>query len=983
MLKLLEKLFGENNEAKIKAIQPLVEVINNLEDEFTKLSDNELQAKTSYFKTMIDNKLKDIISTPLVTDDRPKIPGVIRNSKDKATFDILSQILPEAFATVREVSKRTLNMRHFDVQLLGGIVLHQGKIAEMKTGEGKTLVATLPVYLNALAGRGVHVVTVNDYLAKRDAEWMGKIYNFLGMDVGVVVPHQKRTQKINAYKADITYGTNNEYGFDYLRDNMESSIKNCVQRDYFFGIVDEVDSILIDEARTPLIISGMPAKGQREIYITMAKVASRLKKGKDKEDNNCDYWVDEKARNVILTDKGIKNAEEILNVDDLWDLKWNLAHHLLQALKAKELFKRDTDYVIKPNPEANNKPEAVIVDEFTGRLMVGRRWSDGLHQAIEAKESVPIQEETLTLASITFQNLFRLYPKLGGMTGTALTEKDEFRKIYNLDVACIPTNKINIRTDFDDQVYRTEKYKFFAVVEEIVKTHLIGRPVLVGTTSIEKSELVSEFLSKPQAMTKVMQEKAERVIKYLRERKLETSLIEKLLKLLDRPGNLKTIDIKPILEEIKNSQKDSELEFSLNSLESAVTVVEAIRNKVPHHVLNAKNHEKEAMIVAQAGRLNSITIATNMAGRGTDILLGGNPDFLAKEAVIKLKLDESTQEYKNAYADFNSKFKKACNEEHDKVIELGGLHIVGTERHEARRIDNQLRGRAARQGDPGSTKFFLSLEDNLMRIFGGEKISNIMTFLKAEEDLPIEAKMVTHAVENAQKRVEAHNFDIRKHVLQYDDVMNTQREVIYRERRKILEGNDISDSVLEILREHIENKLYSHINPEQPQESWSEESIPNLYKSLESEIIPIKEIITLQDLQGKSFTELQEFLKGKADEVYIKKASDLGEENIKEIERQIMLHVIDNLWFEHLHNMDALREGIHLRGYGQKDPLMEYKNEAYDMFEQLLINVKKEAIILLMHSQVESVENDFSSNSNDEEDEKDEMDKEESKELEV
>lgn len=951
MLKFLEKLFGENSESKTKEIQPLVDKINALEEEFIKLSDEELKAKTIYFKDRIQEKLKDVEFKYLVSEDVPKIPGIVRNSIDKATHEILHEILPEAFATVREASKRVLNMRHFDVQLIGGIALHNGKISEMRTGEGKTLVATLPVYLNALAGRGVHVVTVNDYLARRDSEWMGRIYRFLGLEVGLVVPNQKKQEKFKAYRADITYCTNNELGFDYLRDNMENELQRCVQRDFFFAIVDEVDSILIDEARTPLIISGMPSEGQREVYVVMSKLSTRLKKGKDKDDMNCDYWVDEKARNVILTDEGIKRSEELLNVDDLWDMKGNLAHHLLQALKAKELFKRDIDYVVKPNPENNNKPEVVIVDEFTGRLMTGRRWSDGLHQAVEAKENVPIQEETLTLATITFQNLFRLYPKLAGMTGTAMTEKDEFKKIYNLDVLPIPTNKNNIREDQNDQVYRTEKYKFYAVIEDIIETYLKGRPVLVGTISIEKSELISELLSKPQVMSKVMQEKAQRFLNMIKERKVDQSLIDKLIKLLDRPGNLKTEDLKPIFNEIKPI--DSELQFALERFHAAVLVVETIRNKIPHNVLNAKNHEREAFIVAQAGRLGAITIATNMAGRGTDIVLGGNAEYLAKEEMLKFKLEEGTAEYKEKWETIHSSFKNICDEEHDKVVEIGGLHIVGTERHESRRIDNQLRGRAARQGDPGSTKFFLSLEDNLMRIFGGEKISNLMSFLKAEEDLPIEAKMVTGSVENAQKKVESHNFDLRKHVLQYDDVMNTQREVIYRERRKILEGKDISDSVVEMFKIHVENVLYAHINPETPQETWMEESIPNLYKALVVDAPQMSALFKDVDLDDKSFEEIKGFLEQSCDEAYKLKSNEIGAENIKDIERQIMLHVIDSKWVEHLHNMDALRDGIHLRGYGQKDPLMEYKKEAFDMFEQLLLDIKKDSIILLLHAQVE------------------------------
>ncbi|MBI3309536.1 MAG: preprotein translocase subunit SecA [Candidatus Melainabacteria bacterium] len=954
MLKIFENLFGESNEAKIKAYEHILQNVNSLEDEISKLSDEDLKAKTSYFKNVLDNKLKGIEYKLLIPEDAPKIPGRIRTTRDKATFEILNELLPEAFAVVREAGKRTLGMRHFDVQIIGGTVLHEGKIAEMKTGEGKTLVATLPVYLNALAGRGVHVVTVNDYLARRDAEWMGKIYNYLGLSVGTVLPHQKRADKFQAYKADITYGTNNEFGFDYLRDNMETNIKRCVQRNYFFAIVDEVDSILIDEARTPLIISGIPSEGKKEIYIVMAKLSTKLKKGKGKDDQNCDYWVDEKARNVILTDRGIQNSEDALGIDDLWDIKGgNLAHHLLQALKAKELFKIDTDYVIKPNPENKNKPEIVIVDEFTGRLMMGRRWSDGLHQAIEAKEGVTIQEETLTLASITFQNLFRLYPKLAGMTGTALTEKEEFRKIYNLDVISIPTNKSNIRKDINDQVYRTEKYKFYALIEELVQTHLTGRPILVGTISIEKSELISELLSKPQIMTKIMQEKANRVLKILNERKFEDETIVKLKKLLDRPGNLKASDMKPILESLTEKYQDADLEFACERLESIITVVEAIRNRIPHNVLNAKHHEQEAFIVAQAGRLQAITIATNMAGRGTDIILGGNPEFLAKQELAKLQLEEGTPEYESKWNDICGHFKTVCNEEHNKVVELGGLHIIGSERHEARRIDNQLRGRCARQGDPGSTKFFLSLEDNLMRIFGGEKISGIMTMLKAEEDLPIEAKMVTSAVENSQKRVEAHNFDIRKHVLQFDDVMNTQREVIYRERRKILEGEDLSTSIANMIKEHILNALYAHINPETPEETWVEEAIPNLYKTLISEIPPIENEIKQDDLPYKSFEGLVELLTTVSENAYKKKVSELGEGNIKDIERQIMLHVIDTKWVEHLHNMDALREGIHLRGYGQKDPLMEYKKESFDMFEQLLVDIQRETVLLLMHAHID------------------------------
>ena len=687
MLSFLLKMLGDPNEKKVKSIMGIIDHINALEPQFEQLTDEELRAKTDEFK--------EILAKRPASDDF--------KTDRKLEKEALDKILPEAFATVREAGKRVLNMRHFDVQLIGGYFLHNGHIAEMRTGEGKTLVATLPAYLNALTGKGVHVITVNDYLAKRDSEWMGKIYKFLGLSVGVILSGGRTADdfaaKKAAYDCDITYGTNNEFGFDYLRDNMAASLDMLVQRPYNYAIIDEVDSILIDEARTPLIISGRLEKSA-ETYQLMAKVAPQLEKIKD-------YEVDEKNKNIILTEDGIDRAQEIIGVQDLFDINTQYAHHLLQALKAKELFVRDTDYVVKND-------EVVIVDEFTGRLMEGRRWSDGLHQAIEAKEGVKIQDETQTLASITFQNLFRLYPKLSGMTGTAMTEEAEFGKIYNLEVTTIPTNKPDIRVNYPDVIYKTERAKFNAVVEDIIRMHKIGRPVLVGTISIEKSEYVSYLLK---------------------------------------------------------------------------------QKGIPHHVLNAKHHEKEAYIIAQAGRVGAVTIATNMAGRGTDILLGGNAEFLAKEMLDNKGITSESPNYEEEKEKALKEARAITEAEHAKVVEAGGLHVIGTERHESRRIDNQLRGRAARQGDPGSTRFFLSLEDNLMRIFGGDKITALMNMLNVEEDLAIENTLITKQIQSAQKKVETYHFDIRKSVLEYDDVMNIQREKFYAQRRKVLAGKNLSEDI--------------------------------------------------------------------------------------------------------------------------------------------------------------------------------------------
>ena len=706
MISFLLKLLGDPNEKKVKSIMGIIDHINALEPQFEKLTDDELRAKTNEFKAIL---AKRPTSNDFKTDR-------------KLEKEALDKILPEAFATVREAGKRVLNMRHFDVQLIGGYFLHNGHIAEMRTGEGKTLVATLPAYLNALTGKGVHVITVNDYLAKRDSDWMGKIYKFLGLSVGVILSGGRSAEdfeaKKRAYACDITYGTNNEFGFDYLRDNMASNLEMLVQRPYNYAIIDEVDSILIDEARTPLIISGRLEKSA-ETYQLMAKIAPQLEKIKD-------YEVDEKNKNIILTEDGIDHAQELIGVSDLFDINTQYAHHLLQALKAKELFVKDTDYVIKNG-------EIMIVDEFTGRLMEGRRWSDGLHQAIEAKEGVQIQDETQTLASITFQNLFRLYPKLSGMTGTAMTEEAEFGKIYNLEVTTIPTNKPDIRINYPDVIYKTERAKFDAVVQDIIKMHKIGRPVLVGTISIEKSEYVSYLLK---------------------------------------------------------------------------------QKGIPHHVLNAKHHEKEAYIIAQAGRVGAVTIATNMAGRGTDILLGGNAEFLAKEMLDNKGITPESDNYEEEKEKALAEARAITEQEHAKVVEVGGLHVIGTERHESRRIDNQLRGRAARQGDPGSTRFFLSLEDNLMRIFGGDKITALMNALNVEDDIAIENVLITRQIQSAQKKVETYHFDIRKSVLDYDDVMNIQREKFYAQRRKVLAGKNLSEDIYYMIEQEIDRLLRSYIAPE-------------------------------------------------------------------------------------------------------------------------------------------------------------------------
>jgi len=812
---IITKVFGSKNERDIKKLGPVIQRINELESETAHLTDVQLAELTPKFRQRL------------------------------ADGESLDDLLPESFAAVREAAKRTLYMRHYDVQLIGGMMLHQGKIAEMKTGEGKTLVATLPAYLNALEGKGVHIVTVNDYLAGRDSEWMGKAYRFLGLTVDCIQHPLTDEQRKTAYGADITYGTNNEFGFDYLRDNMKYELADCVQRGYHFGIVDEVDSILIDEARTPLIISG-PADESTDKYYKIDRIVPRLRR-------DVDYQVDEKARTVNLTEEGVEKAEKLLGVGNLFEpqnMDW--VHHIYQALKAHLLFKRDVDYMVKDG-------EVVIVDEFTGRLMPGRRWSDGLHQAVEAKENVKIERENQTLATITFQNYFRMYKKLSGMTGTAETEAEEFYKIYKLEVAVIPTNKALIRTEYPDIIYRTEREKYNAVVNEIKEHYGEGRPVLVGTISIEKSE--------------------------------------KLSTLLKRQG-------------------------------------------IPHVVLNAKYHAKEAEIVAQAGRKKAVTIATNMAGRGTDILLGGNPDFLTLQTLREKGIDTSTVS-KHDYDKIREHWVSVCQKEHDEVVGLGGLHILGTERHEARRIDNQLRGRAGRQGDPGSSRFYLSLEDDLMRIFASDRISGIMQSLGMDEGVPIESKLITRQIERAQKQVEARNFEIRKHLLEYDDVMNKQREAIYSMRRGLLEGNDQKDYIVELANDILLDLMDKHAPREKHQDEWDLDSLRIAVGNQFGLDLP-----TL-GIDGKNpppYEELAEKLTGTIHTMYAGKENRVGPDFMRYMERISMLQILDIQWKDHLLALDHLKEGIGLRGYGQRDPLIEYKKESFDMFEELNARIEEETI---------------------------------------
>jgi preprotein translocase subunit SecA len=928
---MFKKLFGDPNTRKLKKLQPLVTEIDILEEDMKKLSDEEMRSKTAEFRQMLAKT----------------------RTKDQEN-ELLDEILVEAFALVREASVRVLGMRHFDVQLLGGIVLHVGQIAEMKTGEGKTLVATLPAYLNGLTGKGVHIVTVNDYLARRDAEWMGQIHRFLGLNVGLIQGGMYADERKKNYDCDITYATNSELGFDYLRDNMATSIEEVVQRPFNYGIVDEVDSILIDEARTPLIISGQVERPM-EKYTTAAEIAQMLTKQTDEQEG--DYEVDEKARNVLMTDEGFAKAEELLGVSDLYDQENPWAHYVFNAIKAKELFTKDVNYIVRND-------EVVIVDEFTGRVLPGRRWSDGLHQAIEAKERVKIEKETQTLASITYQNFFLLYPKLSGMTGTAKTEETEFEKVYNLQVTVIPTNRPSGRVDLPDAVYKNEIAKWKAVTDECQEMHEKGRPVLVGTTSVEKSELLSRQLA-------------------------------------DR--------------------------------------------KIPYNLLNARpeNVERESEIVAQAGRKGAITIATNMAGRGTDIILGGNADYMArlkireyfmpkivrpeedefvadvpgmpkqrqksqgfsddngkkkktwkatsdlfptelspateeklKEAVKfaveqygpqslpelaaeeKIAIaaekapteDPVIQRLRQVYQSIRQEYEAVTGKEHEEVVDLGGLHVIGTERHESRRIDNQLRGRCGRQGDPGSTRFFLSLEDNLLRIFGGDRVAGLMSAFRVDEDMPIESGMLTRSLEGAQKKVETFYYDARKQVFEYDEVMNNQRRAIYAERRRVLEGRELKQQVIQYAEKTMDEIVDAYVNPDLPPEEWDLESLVAKSK----EFIYLLQDVTSQDLEDMTVTEMKTFLHEEA-----RKAYDLKEHQIEQIqpglmrqaERFFILQQIDMLWREHLQAMDALRESIGLRGYGQKDPLIEYKQEGYEMFLEMMIDIRRNVVYSLFQFQ--------------------------------
>ena len=870
-------LFKSYSEKEVKRIMPLVQKINGLEESIQKLSDAELRAKTDEFKERLQKG------------------------------ETLDDLLPEAFAVVREASKRVLGMRHFDVQLIGGIILHQGRIAEMKTGEGKTLVATLPVYLNALTGKGVHVITVNDYLAKRDSEWMGKLYKFLGLTVGLVIAGMSPKDKQKAYSADVTYGTNNEFGFDYLRDNMVIYKEQLVQRKLNYAIVDEIDSILIDEARTPLIISGRGAQSS-DLYKKADNFVRKLtpkviveEDAKDiaqAEDNEkYDYIVDLKAKSASLTQKGIKKAEQEFGLENFNDIENSeLVHNVNQALRAHGIMKKDIDYIVKDG-------EVLIVDEFTGRIMYGRRYNNGLHQAIEAKEHVKIADESKTLATITFQNYFRMYDKLSGMTGTAMTEEDEFEEIYKLDVIEIPTNKPVQRKDHPDTIYKNENAKFRAVIEDIKESHKKGQPVLVGTVSIEKSEKLSKLLSK---------------------------------------------------EGIK------------------------------HEVLNAKFHEKEAQIVAQAGKFGAVTIATNMAGRGTDIMLGGNSEFLAKQEMAKLKYspelieqstafnetdDQEILEARKKYKELEEKFDKEIKDEKQKVIEAGGLKIIGTERHESRRIDNQLRGRSGRQGDPGESKFYIGLDDDLMKIFGGDMITNVYNTLGADENMPIQSKMLSKAVENAQKKVEGRNFTIRKNVLQYDDVMNTQREIIYKQRREVLDGENLKSSIEKII-DTVANKLVSAYTTENGinKEPFMQD-VATTFGITSLNSLGIEDNNNLEQTQSGTAEEKTSSTKAnktskmsikpeevakelteKAHQKYAQKEQEFGENVLREFERVVMLKIVDERWMDHIDAMDELKDGIGLRAYGQKDPVVQYRIEGFDMFDQMIEDIQLNVVKVLMNA---------------------------------
>ena len=857
---LLDTLFGSYSSRELKRINPIMEKVCALEEKYAALSDSELSGMTAKFKERLANGE--------TTDD----------------------ILPDAFAACREAAWRVLGMKHYPVQIIGGIVLHQGRISEMRTGEGKTLVATLPAYLNGLTGNGVHIVTVNDYLARRDSEWMGKLFRFMGLSVGLIVHGLNNDERREAYNADITYGTNNEFGFDYLRDNMVIYKSQKVQRPFNFAIVDEVDSILIDEARTPLIISGQGDKST-DLYGTADTFAKRLKKTKVKELDDTqsqeeiegDYIVDEKARTATLSPSGIEKAEAFFKVENLMDAdNLTLLHHINQAIRANGIMKRDVDYVVRDG-------EVIIVDEFTGRLMLGRRYNEGLHQAIEAKEGVKVERESKTLATITFQNYFRLYKKLSGMTGTALTEESEFREIYNLDVIEIPTNKPMIRVDNPDVVYKTENAKFNAVIEQIIECHKIGQPVLVGTISIEKSEHLSSMLR---------------------------------------------------------------------------------RKGIKHEVLNAKYHDKEAEIVAQAGKLGAVTIATNMAGRGTDIMLGGNTEFLAKAEMRRMGIPEifiaeatgfnetdnkDILEARSVYRELVEKYKHDIAAEAERVREAGGLFILGTERHESRRIDNQLRGRAGRQGDPGSTRFYLSLEDDLMRLFGGERVDAIMNALKIDENMPIENRMLSNVIESAQRKIEGRNFSIRKNVLNFDDVMSRQREIIYDQRSKVLEGEDIHDNIVGMIKGSIQGNVDVFLADDSIHDNWNLDGLRDHYRGFLTTDEDLR--FTAKELGDISKDEIFDMLYDRAMKIYEERENIIGSELMRELERVVLLRTVDSKWMNHIDDMEELKRGIHLRSYGQHDPVVEYRKEGFDMFDEMIASIREDTSRLVLTVQIKQNEN--------------------------
>ena len=855
---LIKALFGDYSKRELKRIQPICDRVLALEDTYRAMSEDELRGQT--------DKLRDRLKMGETTDD----------------------ILPDAFAVCREAADRVLGMRHFPVQIIGGIILHQGRIAEMRTGEGKTLVATLPAYLNALTGEGVHIVTVNDYLARRDSEWMGKVYRYLGLTVGLIVHDLKNEERRAAYAADITYGTNNEMGFDYLRDNMVIYKQQKVQRGHHYAIVDEVDSILIDEARTPLIISGQGDRSTdlyaRADAFARTLKAQRIREMNAKEEQNetdADYIVDEKARTATLTQAGVRKAEAYFKVENLMDSEnVTLLHHINQAIKARGVMQRDVDYMVKDG-------QVLIVDEFTGRPMFGRRYNEGLHQAIEAKEGVKVERESKTLATITFQNYFRLYKKLSGMTGTAMTEETEFQQIYRLDVVEIPTNRPMIRKDLPDVVYKTEAAKYRAVIDQIVECHERQQPVLVGTISIEKSELLSKMLK---------------------------------------------------------------------------------GRGIPHNVLNAKHHEKEAEIVAQAGKIGAVTIATNMAGRGTDIMLGGNAEYLAKAEMRRMGLPEELIVESTAYGEtdneeilaaratfreLNDKYKEAIRPEAEAVREAGGLFILGTERHESRRIDNQLRGRAGRQGDPGASRFYLSLEDDLMRLFGGERINHMMELLGVEEDMPIENKMLTGAIESAQHKVEERNFGIRRDVLQYDDVMNRQREIIYSQRDQVLDGDSMKDAILGMIRESVTANVARYTADDNDHENWNLDGLRDYYRGWLTNDDDFR--FTPQEREDTERSDIETTLIDRAMAIYAEKEAEFGD-RMREVERVVLLKTVDRYWMDHIDNMDELRRGIHLRAYGQKDPVVLYRIEGFDMFDQMIAAIREDTAHLMLTVRIRTEE---------------------------